>query len=143
VRKNGCTLFHFDFVYGDLVHWLEGEYTNIKVDYNTMFDNLDDLHIVHMPPGYPKVNIGQTQETLKEGAPTKRTFTSNFDHARQLAQYDNHKGMHDHIDVMTENFAKEEENSYHLCFPRSFLYFIPGILIALLSLACKKRSSGS
>jgi hypothetical protein len=139
VRKNGCSLLRFDFIYGDLVRWLEGEYTNCDVYQDTMFNNMDDLRTTDMPQGYPKVNLDQTRETLKNGAPTKGTFTSNFRHARQLAQYNNHNGMHDHIDIMTDKFAKEEDNSYHLCFPRYFLYFVPSIVIALLSLIMQKQ----
>jgi hypothetical protein len=103
-----------------------------------MFDNLVDLRTTEMPPGYPKVNVDQTRETLKDGAPKKGTFTSNFGCARQRAQYNNHKGMHDRIDIMTDKFAKEEEKSYHICFLRSFLYFVPGIMIVLLSLIVQK-----
>jgi hypothetical protein len=66
-----------------------------------MFDNLECLCTVQMSPGYPKVDLDQTREKLKDGARIKGTFTSNFEHARQWAQYDNHKGIHDHIDVMT------------------------------------------
>jgi hypothetical protein len=40
---------------------------------------------------------------------------------------------------MTEKFANEEEKSYHLCFPSSFIHFIPGIMIALLSLILQKE----
>jgi hypothetical protein len=125
VRKNGCALLHFDFIYGDLVCWIEGEYINSNDDYDTMFDNLGDRRKIQMPPSYPKVDLDQMRETLKEGA-QKCTFTfnSNFEHAHQCAQYDNHKGMHDHIDIMMEKFAKEEETSFHLCFPCCFLYFI-------------------
>jgi hypothetical protein len=104
-----------------------------------MFDNLDDLRTIQMPPGYFKVDLDQTREVIKEGAPTKGTFTSNFEQAHQRAKYGNHKGMHDHIDIMTEKFEKEEDKSYHLCFPRSFLYFIPGITVALLSLILQKQ----
>jgi hypothetical protein len=43
--------------------------------------------------------------------------------------------MHDHIDIMSGKFAKEEDKSYHLCFPRYFLYFVPGLMIALLRLS--------
>jgi hypothetical protein len=93
-----------------------------------------------MPPSYPKVNLDQTREIMKEGAPPKGTFTSNFEHARKRAHCDNHKGMHDHVSIMTDNFAKEEDKSYHLCFPRSFLYFIPGIVVALLSLIVQKQN---
>jgi hypothetical protein len=143
VRKYGCALLRFDFIYGDLVRWLEGEYTNCNVDYDTIFKNLDDLRTTNMPQGYPKVNLDQTRETsretLKDGSPKKGTFTLNFGHARQRVQYNNHKGMHNHIDIMTEKFAKEEEKSYHLCFPRYFLYFIPIIMIALLSLIMQKQ----
>jgi hypothetical protein len=140
VRKNGCALLRFDFIYGDLVYWLEGEYTKCNVDYDTMFDNPDDLQTTDMPPGYPKVDIDQTRTTLKDGAPTKGTFTSNFGHARQRAHYNNHKGMHDHIDIMMDNFEKEEKKSYHLCPPpRSFLYFIPSIMITVLSLIMQKQ----
>jgi hypothetical protein len=126
VRKNGCALLNFDFVYSDLVRWLEREYTNINIDYTTILDNLRTLQMLH---GYPKVDLGQTRETLMDGAPMKCTFTSSYEHARQLAQYDNRKGIHEHIDIMTKKFAKKEEKSYHLCFPHSFLYFIPGIVV--------------
>jgi hypothetical protein len=108
-----------------------------------MFNNLDNLRTTDMPPGYPKVDLDQTRETLKDGAPSKGTFTSNFGHAHQRAQYNNHKGMHDHIDIMTDKFTKEEDTSYHLCHPRSFLYFIPGIMITLLSLIMQKKKSVS
>jgi hypothetical protein len=107
------------------------------------FNNLEDMHTVEMPPGDPKVYLDQTWERLKEGAPTKGTLISNFEQARQWSHYDNHKGMHAHIDTMTENFAKEEEKSYHLYFPRSFLYFIPGLMVALLSLILQKEKIGS
>jgi hypothetical protein len=86
VQKNGCALLCFDFVYGDLVLWLEGEYTNFNFDYDTMFDNLNDLRTTHMPTVYPKVDLDQTRETLKEGAPTNVTFISNCGHARQRDQ---------------------------------------------------------
>jgi hypothetical protein len=86
---------------GDLIRWLKGEYTNINVNYDKMFDNLEDLHTIKMPPGYPRFDLDQTRETLKERAPTKGKFLSNFEHARQWAQYDNHKGVYDHINVMT------------------------------------------
>jgi hypothetical protein len=79
-----------------------------------MFDILDDLRIVQMPHGYPQVDLDYMRETLKEGVPTKGTFISNFEHTHQRAQYDNHKGMHDHIAIMTEKFAKEEETSYQV-----------------------------
>jgi hypothetical protein len=69
----------------------------------------------------------------------KGTLTYNFKHACQRAQCDNHKGMYDHIDIMTEKFANEEEKLYHLCLPRSFLYFIPGIVITLMSLILQKE----
>jgi hypothetical protein len=86
-----------------------------------MLDNLDDLRTTKMPPCYPKIDLDQTREKLKEGSPTKGTFTLNFGHARQRAQYDDHKGMHNYIDIMTDKFMKEEEKSYQLCFPRLFL----------------------
>jgi hypothetical protein len=89
---------------------VEGEYTNNNVDYDTMFDNLEDLCTVQIPTSKPKVNLDQTRETLKEGAPTKGTFTSNFEHARQQAQYDNHKGMYDHIYVITESLPMRRES---------------------------------
>jgi hypothetical protein len=39
---------------------------------------------------------------------------------------------------MMEKFKKEEEQSYHLFLRRSFLYFILGLVIALLSLIMQK-----
>jgi hypothetical protein len=66
VRKNDCSLLRFDFIYGNLVRWLEGEYTNINVNYDKMFNNLDNLRTVQMHPGSPKVDLTKTRETPKE-----------------------------------------------------------------------------
>jgi hypothetical protein len=65
-----------------------------------MFNNLEDLPTTDMPLGYPHVDSDQTRETLKDGSPTKGTFTSNFGHVRQWAHCNNHKEMHDHIDIV-------------------------------------------
>jgi hypothetical protein len=123
LRKNGCAILRFTLVYGDLVQWFEGECTNINVDYGTMSNNLEDLRTVEMPPGYPKVDLDQTRETLKEGVLTKGNFVSHFEHALYRSLYDNHQSMYDSVDAMMEKLKKEEEKSYHLCFSRSFLYF--------------------
>jgi hypothetical protein len=48
--------------------------------------------------------------------------------------YDNHQDMHDIIDTVAEKFMTEEEKYCHLCFPWSFLYFLPGLMIGLMSL---------
>jgi hypothetical protein len=45
-----------------------------------MFENLEYLRTVEMPSCYPKVDLDQTWETPKEGAPIKGFFISNFEH---------------------------------------------------------------
>jgi hypothetical protein len=136
--KNGCALLNFIFIYGNFVRWIKGKYTNSNVNDATMFDNLEDLRSIEMPPCYPPVDLDHTQEKFKEGAPTNGNFITNFEHTRQRGLYDNHQSMHGNIDAMTEKFEKEEEKSYHLCFPHFFLYFIPSLMIALLSLIMQK-----
>jgi hypothetical protein len=52
--------------------------------------------------------------------------------------YDNQQGIHDNIDTMTEKFEEEEEKFYHLCFPSSLLYIIPGLMMTQLHLVVQK-----
>jgi hypothetical protein len=128
VRKNGHSLLCFKLVYGDLIRWLEGEHTNSNVNYETMFDNLYDLHTGEMLSGYPKFDLDQTRETLKKGASAKGNFVSNFEHAGRRSVYDNQQCMHDNINDMMEKFEKEEEKSYHLCSPCPLLPVLhPGL----------------
>jgi hypothetical protein len=80
VRLNGCALLRFSFVFSDFVRWVVGNYTTSNVS-----------------------------ETLKEGAPTKGHFISNFEHARQRGVYDNQQGMNENTDTMIEKLEKEDK----------------------------------
>jgi hypothetical protein len=44
-------LLRFNFNYGDLIHWLGGEYTGAHLDWNATFDIEDSVRLASIPPG--------------------------------------------------------------------------------------------
>ena len=53
----GCALLRFNLIYGDLIHWLGGFYTDAHRDWSAVFEQLQAVDDCIPPPGYPKVNL--------------------------------------------------------------------------------------
>jgi len=52
-------LIHFDFNYGDLIRWLEGEYTNAHRDWSVVSDAMNAVRSIDPPDGYPSIDFDQ------------------------------------------------------------------------------------
>jgi hypothetical protein len=73
-----------------------------------------------------------------EGVPLKEHFVSPSAKLPLRDRYDNHPAVKDNYDAVHEKFAKEEEKSYHIHFPRFLSYFIVGIMLNPLQWAWQK-----
>jgi len=49
-------LLSFNFNYGDLIRWLEGEYTNTHRNWATVSDAISAVRDIPPPPGYPDLD---------------------------------------------------------------------------------------
>jgi hypothetical protein len=53
----GAALLRFNFIHGDLVRWLGGEYTNAFRDWEEAFEVVDSVQHHPVPPGYPPLDF--------------------------------------------------------------------------------------
>ena len=68
----GAALLAFDFDYGDLVRWLEGEYTNRDRDWPELHRHMDQAAQHPQQPGYPKLEFAMAKEAFAQGVPLAR-----------------------------------------------------------------------
>ena len=131
-------LARFDFNFGDLIRWLEGEYTNAHRDWAEVSDALNAVHSIPVPDGYPTIDFDRAFRVCTEGAPLAGDYECSFESVRRRNQYDNHPGLEQAWDEVRAKIAKEEAQSYHLALPRFLWRFLVGVHIAPLVWAIRK-----
>ena len=70
----GVALLRFNFIYGDFVHWLGGEYTNADRDWPSTFNAIHARSSFPPPPGLPLPDITPRLSHLYRGHSTIRTL---------------------------------------------------------------------
>lgn len=134
----GCALLLFHFIYGDLIRWLGGEYTNRHRNWDATFQELAGVCSQPPPPHLPPVTFSRCKQACVEGVPLVGKFHSPTADLKLRDAYDNHPAVASNIpDVMTK-FAKEEEKTFHIHFPRFLLYFVQGVMLNPLQWAVRK-----
>jgi len=133
-----AALIRFDFNYGDLIRWLEGEYTNAHRDWSTVSDAMNAVRSIDPPEGYPSIDFDRAYQACTEGVPLAGTYECSFESVRARNVYDNHPGLEEVADDVRVKIAKEEAQSFHLALPRFLWQFIPGIHLAPLVWALRK-----
>jgi len=132
-RLCGCALLRFNFVYGDLIRWLSGEYTNRTSDWEQVFTELRKPPTTSASlPGLPPPDFARAFRIVTEGVPLVSDFVSNPADVIRRNEYDNHSMIAEHGAEVERKLAAEEEKSFHLPFPRFLVYFIPGIIVSPL-----------
>jgi hypothetical protein len=117
--RTAVALLRFDFNYGDLIRWMEGEYTNAHRDWSSVSDAINAVRDILPPEGYPQVDFARAfRSACTEGVPLACDHECSFDSVRAWNLYDNHPGLVDIIDEVRLRFAKEEAQSFHIAFPR-------------------------
>ena len=75
-RLFGSALLRFDFVHGDLVRWLSGEYTNRHRDWTETFRRLQSPPRLGHPRRLPPPDFPRAQRIATEGVPLTGSFVS-------------------------------------------------------------------
>ena len=116
--KMGAALLAFNFVYGDLIRWLGGEYTDEHRDWPTMLETLDGVRAIQPPPSHPVVDIDRAYATCTQGAPLAGRFECTLQDVLERNRYDNHPTLQgEHSEAVRKKLAMEEKNSFHLILP--------------------------
>jgi hypothetical protein len=135
---HASALLRFHFQYGDLVRWLGGEYTNRARNWDDTFDTLTSSRKRQPPEGFPPADFSRGKRGCTEGVPLKGHFVSPVADIEARDRYDNHPAVNKNKAAVEKKFAKEEEKSFHLHFPRFLCYFIIGLMLNPIQWAWQK-----
>jgi hypothetical protein len=133
-----CALLRFDFLHGDLIRWLGGEYTNSFRDWPKVFDTLDIVRECPPGPGYPLVDVDRAFRLVTQGAPLAGIFECSFASTAARNIYNNHPPLVAVAAEVLKKLTEEEELSYHIVFPRFVWRFIAGLHLSPLSWQVRK-----
>ena len=133
-----AALLSFDFNYGDLIRWLDGEYTSNGRDFQPVRDAIQAVQHYPTKPNFPPVDYQRSMRILTEGAPLHGVFQCRSADTYARIAYNNHSPLADAADAVREKFGKEEARSLHLAFPRFVAYFLPGLMISPISWVIRK-----
>ena len=134
----GAALLSFDLDYGDMIRWMEGEYTDAHRDWSELGAFIEEIQQYSQRPGYPDINPEMALEACMTGIPLAGRFECKRDDVIRRVCYDNHSPAAEYAVDLRRKFAAEEANSYHIAFPRFLVFFIPGIMIAPISWVIRK-----
>jgi hypothetical protein len=134
----GAALLSFDFDYGDLVRWLQGEYTNAHRDWDELSLIVDEVKQHQQRPGYPELEHELALEACTQGVPLEGNFECNREDVEARILYDNHAPLAMAQAEARAKLGKEEANSYHIAFPRFLAYFLFGLFICPISWLVQK-----
>jgi hypothetical protein len=110
-------LLRFDFDPGDLIRWLEGEYTNEHCDWSLLSDTMNAINSIPPLPGYPSLDFEHTFRVCTKGIPLAGDYECSFELVQQRNIYDNHPGLEAEMDNVCDKLAKEEAQSFHVVLP--------------------------
>jgi hypothetical protein len=134
----GVALLCFDFLYGDLVRWLGGEYTNAFRDWEEAFEIVDSVRHHPVPPGYPPLDFDRAYRGCTEGVPLASIFECSMSSTWNRERYDNHSTLVPEYDAVREKLRVEEKNSFYILLPRFICYFLFGLHLSPLSFNWRK-----
>lgn len=125
-------LLRFNFVYADLIRWLQGPYTNAHRDWDDVFTSLEHVTSTTARHGHPPVDFDRAYRLASEGAPLRGHFNTTYTDVAQRNLRPINKDLLPRADEITEKIRKEEQLSYHLILPRFLFRFIHGLHLCLL-----------
>jgi hypothetical protein len=137
-RLFASALMRFDFIHGDMVRWLAGEYTNRHRNWPETFHRLQKPDRMGTSRGLPPPDFPRARRIATEGVPLTGDFISHPPEIRARVKYDNHPAINDNEADVEAKFAAEEEKSFHIILPKWCVFFIVGIFINPLQWAIRK-----
>jgi hypothetical protein len=137
-RLYGAALLRFNFVYGDFIRWLSGEYTNRKRDWESIFNTIRNRPARVAPDHLPPPDLDRGFRINTEGVPLVGNYTSPAAQIPVRDEYDNHPAIAANEPAVEAKFAAEEEKTFHIHLPRFLIFFIYGLFLAPLQWAMRK-----
>ena len=134
----GAALMSFNFDYGDLVRWLDGEYTNAHRDWSELSEIIEEIKQHAQRPDYPVIEHELAMEACTQGVPLEGHFSCTVADVEARLIYDNHSPLAGAKADARIKLGKEEANSYHIAFPRYLARFIFGLFICPISWIVQK-----
>ena len=122
-------MLRFHFYYGDFLRWMGGEYTNRHRNWDDTFDTIERRRERLPPTGLPPIDLPRGKAIFTQGVPLKGHFTCPQADISKRDHYNNHPAITENFDAVEAKFAKEEQKSFHVHFPRFVAYFIVGLLL--------------
>jgi hypothetical protein len=137
-HRYGAALLRFNFVYGDMIRWLGGEYTNRHRDWQQIFNDIESRPARPAPAHVPPADKQRAFHIFSEGVPVKGEYTSPVEQIKIRDAYDNHPAIAENQEAVEAKFAAEEEKTFHIHFPRFLIWFVYGLFLAPLQWAVRK-----
>ena len=134
-----CAILCFDFIYSDFICWLGGEYTNDYWNWSDIFQVVDTMCNVPIPPGHPPIDIKQAIHISICGAPIAGKYECKFDDVTWRERYNNHPSLHDNLPAVRKKFEKEESQSYQIALPHFLWAFIFGLFISPITFVVRQQ----
>jgi hypothetical protein len=114
----GAALLRFNFVYGDMIRWLGGEYTNRNRDWQQIFTDIESSPVRPAPAHVPPADKQRAFRICLEGVQVQGEYTSPVEQIKIRDTYDNHPAIATNQEAVEAKFAAEEEKTFHIHFPR-------------------------
>ena len=131
----GCVLLRFNFIYGDLIRWLGGAYTDAHRDWNHVFDQLNLVADCEPPSGYPRVDYDRLYRICTEGTPIEGHYVSSYTSAALRNQSPLSQDLVTNASAVDDKIRSEEQLSYHVILPRFLWRFLPGLFLCIFRVA--------
>ena len=100
-------LLCFNFLYGDLIRWLQGPYTNAHRDWDDVFTSLEGVTSTTANHGHPRVDFDRAYRLATKGAPLKGHFTTTYADVARRNLRPISKDLLPRAHEITENLPKE------------------------------------
>jgi hypothetical protein len=127
-----CALLRFHFIYGDMVRWLGGEYTNRHRHWSRVFRDILRRPSISAPASFPPPNYHGAYLVFTEGAPLCGRYVGDKTKLADRERYKNHPAIGKDLVQVEAKFAVEEAKSFHLILPQFLTSFLPGLFISPL-----------
>jgi hypothetical protein len=132
-------LLRFHFIYGDFICWLSGKYTNRHRRWSQDFTTMVKTKARPLTEDYPVPDYPHAFWICTKGVPLRGNFTTPALQISSRNLYNNHPAVELNSASVEAKFVKEEQKLFHIHLPRFLISFLPGLVLAPLQWATRKK----
>ena len=125
-----AALLLHNFVLGDLIRWLGGDYTHDHINMAPIEAAVAAIRGHPRPPGFPVVDYDRALHVLRHGAPLSAAYTCKRADVLLRNLYDNHSGARNATAAVLKKIVDGCNNQFLLVFPRWLFRFIYGLFLS-------------